>query len=492
MSAYQGRVSPSREDGVVRSVSEAVGGPLGAHAGQHPWWTPLRAVLLLAAIAMSLGIVAKAPCLDIAGEADRTGRYTSLCWSDTSTAYVANGYAEGVWPFTDDEQVRARYAPAWVTPLPAYVAFASQRVTALLSGSPDLEARALKPVTDVAQQPDVLREARIFTLVNAVLLAGAGLLAAGLLTGVRRRRPWDAAAFAAAPVLILFFPIAWDLLAAAAVAVALWAWSQRRVGLTGVAIGVGAAASPFVALLLVPALALLLRDRRVPDAGVLGAGAVAAWTALMIPAVASSPDVWLTSWKAYFHGADIGSAWLLAGQVGGVDPSGRVILIGTGVLLVGVSAVVVALAWRTTWSFASLGTLLVAEAMIVSPAAAPSYALVLLPLAVVAVRTWSHLLVWQACEIGHWAMLGFYLGGALAPSGGGDARAYWLGVVLRITGLIWLIGVTAMSAADPDSPNVASADVDPVGSADVDSVEGGRGEADADLDVLADVGNPRT
>ena len=46
------------------------------------------------------------------------------------------GFAEGNWPFTDDEQVRARYAPAWMTPLPAYVAFVSQRVTALISGRP--------------------------------------------------------------------------------------------------------------------------------------------------------------------------------------------------------------------------------------------------------------------------------------------------------------------------------------------------------------------
>lgn len=477
------RVSPSREDAVVRSVSEVVGGPLGEHAGQHPWWTPLRAVLLLAALAMSLGIAAKAPCLGQAGEAENTGRYTNLCWSDTSTAYVANGFAEGYWPFTDDEQVRARYAPAWVTPLPAYVGFVSQRLTALLNGSPDLDARARVPVAEVAEQPGVLREARIFTLVNAVLLAAAGLLAAGLLTGVRRRRPWDAAAFALAPVLVLFFPITWDLLAAAAVAAALWGWSSRRLGVTGVAIGVGAAVSPFVVLLLVPALARLLRDRRLPDAGVLVAGAVAAWTALMIPAVAGSPAAWLTSWKGYFHGADIGSAWLLASEVADVEPSNRGILIGTATLLAATAAVVVALAWRTQWSFASLGTLLVAEALIVSPAAAPSFALVLLPLAVVAVRRWSHLLVWQACEIGHWAMLGFYLGGILAPSGGGDARAYWLGVVLRIGGLMWLIGVTAIAAADPESADRDLGDLDPV--------EGGRSEADADVDVLPDLGHAR-
>lgn len=472
MAEQVGRVSLSRDDAVVRSVSEAVGGPLGDHAGQHPWWTPLRVVLLLAAIAMSFGIAVKAPCLDIAGQADRTGRYASLCWSDTSTAYVASGYAEGYWPFTDDEQVRARYAPAWVPPLPAYVAFVAQRVTALVNGSPDLDARALVPVADVAQQPGVLREARIFTLVSAVLMAAVGLLAAGLLTGVRRRRPWDAAAFAVAPVLVLFFPIGWELLPAAAVAGALWGWSRGRLGVTGVAVGVGAAASPFVPLLVVPALALLLRDRRRSDAGLFVGGAVVSWVALMVPALASSPAAWKASWQAYFHGADIGSSWLLVSQVGDWAPSVRATLIGTGVVLIAIAAVVVALARRGDWSFASLGVVMLASALIVSPAAAPSYALVLLPLAVVAVRSWSSLLVWQACEIGHWAVLGFYLGGVIAPSAGGDSRVYWLGVVLRIGGLVYLIRAAATSA-------------------DLDPVEPGRREADPDVDVLPDVRHAR-
>jgi len=475
--AADGRVAPSREDSVVCSVSEIVGGPLGDHAGQHPWWTPLRVVLLLAAVAMSFGILAKAPCLDTAGGSG-TGRYTALCWTDTSTAYVQTGYAEGYWPFTDDEQVRARYAPGWLPPLPAYVAFTSQRITAVISGSPDLGERAQLPVSEVAERPDVLREARIFTLVNAVLLAAAGLLTAGLLTQLRRRRPWDAAAFAVAPMLVLFFPITWDLLAAAAVGAALWGWARQRATITGVAIGVGAAASPFVALLLVPAVALHLRHRRAREGVALAACAVGAWSVLMLPALLSSPQAWQTSWRGYFHGADIGSSWLLASQVLGWSPSRTMMIAVTAAGLLGVAAAVVGLAWRTRWSFASLGTLMIASALILSPASAPSYALVLLPLAVAAVRRWSHLLVWQGCEIVHWAMLGFYLGGALAPSGGGEARAYWWAMVMRIGGLVWLVVATRRQAAHPES-------------ADVDPVEGGRGEPDPNLDVLADVGHAR-
>ena len=469
-------VSPSRDDAVVRSLSEVVGGPLGEHAGRHPWWTPLRVVLVLAALAMSLGIGAKVPCLDTAGGSG-TGRYTALCWTDTSTAYVQSGYAEGHWPFTDDEQVRARYAPGWLTPLPAYVAFVSQRITTVLSGSPDLAVRANLPVADVAARPEVLREARIFTLVNAVLLAAVGLLAAGLLTLVRPRRPWDGAAFALAPILVLLFPITWDLLAAAAIAAALWGWSRQRAAVTGVAIGVGAAASPFVALLLLPALVLSVRRLGSRAAVVLAGSAVGAWSLLMLPALLSSPQAWQTSWRGFFHGADVGSIWVLVSQVSGWNPSGRVLVAMTAAGLIAAGAVVVELAWRRHWSFARCGTVLVASALILSPAAAPSYALLLLPLAVVAVGSWRPLLVWQACEIVHWAMLGFYLGGALAPAAGGEARSYWWAMAMRIGGLVWLITQTSRYA-DGES-------------ADVDPVEGRRGESDADLDVLADVGHPR-
>lgn len=473
----EGRVAPSRDDPAVRSVSESVGGPLGDHAGQHPWWTPLRVVLLLAALTMSLGIVAKAPCLDTAGGSG-TGRYAALCWTDTSTAYVQNGYAEGYWPFTDDEQVRARYAPGWLPPLPAYAAFVSQRITWVLSGSPDLDERARLPVSEVTERPEVLREARVFTLVNAVLLAGAGLLAAGLLTQLRRRRPWDAAAFAAAPLLLLFFPITWDLLAGAAVAAALWSWAQQRAVLTGVAVGVGAAASPFVALLLVPALALHLARGRPREAGSVAVAAVGAWGSLMAPALLGSPQAWQTSWRGFFHGADVGSSWLLVSQVVGWNPSRAVLVAVTAIALAIAAAVVVWLAWRTRWSFASLGTLIVAVALVISPASAPSFALVLLPLAVAAVRAWGHLLIWQGCEVVHWALLGFYLGGALAPAGGGEARAYWWAMAMRIGGLVWLVAATRRHAADPDS-------------ADVDPVEGRRGEPHPDLDVLTDTGHTR-
>jgi uncharacterized membrane protein len=466
------RVHPSRDDALVRSLSEVVGGPLGDHAGRHPWWTPLRVVLVLATLALSLGMVAKAPCLDVAGEGG-TGRYAALCWSDVSQAYVDRGHAELAWPFTDDPAVRERYAPGWHPPVPAYVAWAAARVTHVVAGSPGLDERRARPVADVAADDAVHREARTFAAVTAVWLAAAGLLAAGLLVGVRRRRPWDAAAFAAAPVLVLFWPLTWDLLAAAAVAGVLWGWARGRPGVAGVALGLGAATSPLVGLLLVPLVVVAVRERRGRDAWRVAAVALGTWLVANAPAYASSPSAWRDSWQGFLHGTDVGSVWLLVAQAGNVEPTRATVLGVSAVLVAGWLVVVALVGLRTRLPLAALGTLAVAGTLVVSPASAPSYALVLLPLAALTLPRWRDLLVWQSGEVLHFALLGWYLGGLLAPAGGGDARAYWWGIVARLVGLAWLVTAVLLRARSD-------------GSGDDDAVEVGRGEAHADADVLAD------
>jgi uncharacterized membrane protein len=469
------RVHPSRDDPLVRSVSEVAGGPLGDHAGRHPWWTPLRVVLLLAAVALALGMVSKAPCLDKAGEGG-TARYATLCWSDVSQAYVDRGLAELAWPFTDDAGVRERYAAGWQTPVPAYVAWAAARVTHVLAGSPDLDERRARPVPDVMADAAVHREARIFTAVTAIWLAAAGLLAAGLLVGAARRRPWDAAAFAVAPMLVLLWPITWDLLAATAVAGVLWGWARGRPAVAGVALGLGAAVSPLVALLLVPLAVVGRRDGRGPEAWRLVAVAVVTWVLVDAPAYVSSPQAWRASWQGYLHGVDVGSVWLLVQQATDADFSRGTVLTVSGVLVAAWLAVVAVVGLRTRLPLAPLGTLAVAGTLVVSPASAPSYALVLLPLAALAVPRWRDLLVWQAGEVAHFAMLGWYLGGLLAPAAGGDAVAYWWGMVARLLGLAWLATTVLLAAGV---------------SGDDDAVEVGRGEPHPHVDVLPDGGHAR-
>ena len=101
-----------------------------------------------------------------------------------------------------------------------------------------------------------------------------------------------------------------------------------------------------------------------------------------------------------------------------------------------------------------------------------------LPLAAIAVRRWRDLLVWQGLHLLSWVITGWYVGGALVPTISDDARAYWLAILLRVAGLVWLVVGGAPRRPQDDS-------------GDDDAVEVGRGEADPDLDLLTDAGHPR-
>ena len=321
---------------------------------------------------------------------------------------------------------------------------------------------------------------RIFTAVNAVWLAAAGLLAAGLLVGAAAPRAWDAAGFAVAPVLVLLWPITWDLLAAAAVAAALWGWARGRPAVAGVALGLGAAVSPLVALLLVPLAVVGRRDggwrgraARRGGRDHLAAGRPAG--VRLVPDRVGGVLAGLPPRRRR------GSVWLLVQQAGNTDLSRATVLTASGSWWPrgcgggGPRAAHPALARR-------LGALAVAGTLLVSPASAPSYALVLLPLAALAVPRWRDLLVWQAGEVAHFALLGWYLGGLLAPAGGGDARAYWWGDP-RPAPRPGLAGRGRGAERRPGKRATASADDD--------AVEVRGGEAHPDVDVLADGGHAR-
>src|SRR5690349_4770223 len=102
------RQQPSLEDPVARALSEGLGGPVGEHARPARWFTPLRVVVLLAAVCFALGMLQKAPC----AKSDWTGgheRYVYECHSDVPYLYTGRGFAELLWPYSSDEEVRAKY-----------------------------------------------------------------------------------------------------------------------------------------------------------------------------------------------------------------------------------------------------------------------------------------------------------------------------------------------------------------------------------------------
>ncbi len=291
-------------------------------------------------------------------------------------------------------------------------------------------------------RPDVQREIRAYVIVNALGFAVAALLAAWFLAGVNPRRPWDAALFAAAPVLALTALVNWDLLAVALVAGVLWAWARDRPVLTGILIGLGTATKLYPLFLLGGLLVICLRRRRYADLARVIAAAVLAWVAANAPAYLSGPEQWRVFWTFNSdRAADLGSVWLVIAQAGDTAISAHTINLWSwaffGLWCAGV--LVLGLAAPRTPRLAQLGFLVVAGFLLVNKVYSPQYVLWLLPLAVLARPRWRDQLVWQATEVFYFAAVWWYLAGLLAPAGGGDAGVYWVAIVLRMAGELYLV-----------------------------------------------------
>ena len=449
-------VHPTVDDPVVTSLSESVGGPVGTRAGRHPWWTPVRVVLALTAICLALGMLQKNSCYEDSWQ-DGQARYTHMCYSDLPYLYTGRGFAELSWPYSDDPQVRGRYEVMEYPVGISYWAWATAWVTHWLSGSPDLESRYGAPVGEVSGRPEVVREMRLFVVVNAIGFAVLALLSAWLLAGVNPRRPWDAAAFALSPALLLTGLVNWDLLAVVLVAAALWAWARGRPVLTGVLIGLGTAAKLYPLFLLGGVLVICLRQRRVREITLVALAAALAWAAANLPAFLTGPEQWKVFWRFNSdRGADLGSAWLVvqqaldhAGDPFAFDPHtiNVVSWLFFGAWCVGV--LVLGLTAPAAPRLAQLGFLIVAGFLLVNKVYSPQYVLWLLPLAVIARPRWRDLLIWQAGEVLYFAAVWWYLGGYLAPASGGDAGFYWAAVLVRVAAELYLVAVVVRDLRSP-------------------------------------------
>jgi uncharacterized membrane protein len=446
-------VHPTRDDGVVAALSEVVGGPVGDHAGPRrgPGVSVLGVLLAVTALTFALGLVSKSACADDGWSMTDPSRYTHACVSHVPDAYSGNGLVELAWPWSSDRETRLRYP---VTEEPAAVGlwtYAAARVTHLLSGSPDVSARYDQPAATLASSDAVDDERRLFVVVNALGLALLALLATAALAAAHRRRPWDAAVFAAAPVLALAGIVSWDLLPVAAVAGALWAWSRHRSALAGALVGVGAAAGVWPALLLLAFALVCLRERR--PAALLPplVTAVAAWAALNAPAFLTGRTQWERFWEAaWSRGADEGSIWTVVAQTSGLsrDVGLPVSWALVGLWTLGVTALVLLAPARPRLSQVAL--LLVAGVLVLGLSYEPQQALWLLPLAALAHPRWRDLLVWQACEVTYFALSWWWRGGLL--SGGADSgpRFYWLAIAVHVVGTVWLVAMVVRDVWWPE------------------------------------------
>jgi uncharacterized membrane protein len=443
-----GDVQPSRTDPLVTAASESIGGPSGEHSRGHRWWTPVRVVLAVATVAFVLGMVQKTPCVRDNWSGEKV-RYAAMCYSDVPYLYSGRGFAAGYPPYADTD---GRYSAMEYPVVIGYFAYGAAWITQTLSGSPDLDARATTSADQIYGEPGVAAESGLYFVVTAVLLAPFALLAAWFLARTQRRRPWDAVLFAASPALVLAGLVNWDLLAVAAVAGALWAWSRDRPVLSGVLIGLGTATKLYPLFLLGALFVVCVRRGRLPAFWSATLAAAVAWLAVNAPAMIYGFEQWKAFWSFNSERtADLGSLWMVWQQAGHDVTAGTINLVSWvffGAVCVGV--LVLGLRVRRTPRIPQLASLLVAGFLVVNKVYSPQYVLWLLPLAVLARPRWRDVLIWQAGEVFYFAAVWLYLGGFTASAASGEPdRFYWLAIGVRVLAELYLVVMVLRDVVKP-------------------------------------------
>jgi len=261
------RVFPSWTESLGRQASKILGGPLCRHAavGRHWFWTPLRAVLLIAVVTLMLSWFAKSPCVqqytDAGGAQQLDWRanrqYVAFCYSDIVPLYGAERLDQpGMFPYKTswidgtgaDAQVRYMEYPV-LTGVFQWINAKLALGWSHLAGNSHLLPNAIPVV--------------VYFDISALLLGLAWLITVWATTRTARRRPWDAIMVAASPLVIVQAFTNFDALATAFAATGLLAWSRRKPALAGVLLGLGAAAKLYPAFFLLPMLLLCIRAGRV-------------------------------------------------------------------------------------------------------------------------------------------------------------------------------------------------------------------------------------
>ncbi len=382
---------PSRNDPLLRRLTEVIGGPLGRFSSPgrvSPGFLTIERVLgALTIISAVVAILAKNMCRTL-GWGGSNG-YIWACYSDWSALFHARGFDTNAFaPFADGAQFE---------------------YPVLMSAVASFAALLVVP-------GDYDRTLAFFdvNLLMVVILWFIIVIATARAAG---RRPWDAAMVALAPGIILASTINWDMWAVAFLAVALLAFARDRPLLAGVLIGLGASMKVYPILFLGVVLVLALRTGRWRPLLIVSAGTAGSWLVVNLPFMIVNFEAW-----SYFleftrdRGAGLSSLWhawnVTATVLPGAPEFTPEVINSAAFWLFAASCAGVAvlglLAARRP-RVASLLFLVVAAFVLFNKVYSPQFVVWLIPLAALAWPRWRDFLIWQLVEALHFWAIWMYL-----------------------------------------------------------------------------------
>ena len=386
-------ISPSRNDPLVHTLSEGVGGPLGSHvdsgSARSGFWTPELVLLMLTAAAAIGGVLIKGYCR-VNGWSSPTEFY-STCYSDFPSLFKERGLADGILPL---------FSQGTLFEYPVITSLIAGLTALLVPGSGATDARATT-----------------YFDVNAVLAALMWMVAVVATARSNPRRPWDATLLAIAPGVILAGFVNWDLWAVALLSLGLLAFARNRPVLAGIAIGLGTATKLYPVFVLGVFVLLAIRTGRWRQTVATLAAAAAAWAAVNLPAVIGDPRGWAFFFQ-YSTDRDPGFSsayytWnLLADRMHwakiSTPTANALFIVGFGLCCLAIAFVALHAPRRPR--VAQLAFLVVAALVLTGKVYSPQYVVWLIPLLALARPRWRDFLIWMVVEALHWVAVWMYLG----------------------------------------------------------------------------------
>jgi uncharacterized membrane protein len=464
---------PSRTDTIGAALSEVIGGPVGKHAliGRQRFFTPLRAMLLIALVFLALGYSTKAACLQTIGTGAPDQRvanwenqraYYELCYSDTVPLYTAELLNLGKFPYKSswvekdaagqpkiqfDGNIAVRYMEYPV-------------LTGLYQYGSMALAKSYTALSKLVSLP-LLAEVVMFFNIAAFGLALAWLAtvwATSRLAGPRR--VWDAALVAASPLVIFQIFTNFDALATAFATGALLAWARRKPVLAGVLIGVGVAAKLYPLLLLVPLAVLAVRTGKLREVGKTAIATALTWLIVNLPIMVLYPRGWSEFFRLNTRrGDDMDSIYnVIKSFTGwrGFDPDlgmwepPTVLNAVSAVLFVSccIAIVYIALTAEQRPRVAQIAFLVVAAFLLTNKVWSPQFSLWLVPLAVLALPHRRILLAWMTIDALVWVPRMLYLYGE--QNKGLPEQPFTIVVLLRDIAVVGLCALVVHQIYRPE------------------------------------------
>ncbi|AKK12134.1 glycosyltransferase family 87 protein [Corynebacterium uterequi] len=412
------RVSPALSEPAVRGVIDAIGGPIGRHGlvGRARWWTPLRVLILLALIFLSLAYAQKAACLGgVVGSDGTVGlnwagnrQYTAACYSDLIPLYDGRGMSRNAFPYAyswrDNGQTRYMEYPV---------------LAGLFQGLMGLIANATYPLARAVVA--VLPASSWYFTVTAAVMGVLWLVVVRLVAELTGNRVWDTVLVAASPLFIVHAFTNWDIPAVAFAVGAMAAVAHRRPGLAGVLIGLGTAFKLWPLFLLGAYLVLAARSRHWQPWLRMLATAVASWVIVNLPIIVAYPRAWAEFTRLNSErGWEWTTIWaVLSRRLGwaGFDAPGAVPEILNAVTFSLFAAACLAIAVlgmraRRRPRVAELVALIIIAFLLVNKVWSPQYSLWLLVPAVLALPHWRLIIWWGVADMCLWPILMWHMMGA--------------------------------------------------------------------------------